>query len=127
MVAQTAAALVADAKTRVEGLSPDQVEAECEAGALLVDIREVEEREASGVIAGDIHAPRGMLEFYADPTSPYHREAFDPDARVILYCASSGRSALAADMLRQLGYADVAHLEGGIKAWAEAGKPVARP
>ncbi|HYH12372.1 MAG TPA: rhodanese-like domain-containing protein [Thermomicrobiales bacterium] len=124
MTTQTAAAMVAAAKQRVEGLTPDQVERELADGVLLVDIREPEERKANGAIPGGTHAARGMLEFYADPTSPYHRIDFDPDRRTILYCASSGRSALAADMLRQLGYHDVAHLDGGIKAWSEAGKPV---
>jgi rhodanese-related sulfurtransferase len=117
--------MVAEAKGRIENLTPDQVEAEVREGTLLIDIREPEERLASGAIAENTHAPRGMLEFYADPTSPYHRCEFDPDRRVILYCASGGRSALAADMLRQLGYANVAHLDGGLKAWVEAGKPVA--
>jgi rhodanese-related sulfurtransferase len=112
MAIQTAAGMVADAKTRVENLTPDEVEREIGAGVLLVDIREPDERH-KGTIAGDTSAPRGMLEFYADPTSPYHRPEFDPDQRVILYCTSSGRSALAADMLRQLGYANVAHLETG--------------
>ncbi len=93
-------------------------------GVVLVDIREAEEREATGEIPGAVHAPRGMLEFYADPASPYHREELDPERRIILYCASSGRSALAADMLRELGYSRAAHLEGGIKAWTEADKPV---
>jgi rhodanese-related sulfurtransferase len=127
MVTQTAAGMVAEARARVENLSPDEVERHMRAGALLVDIREPEERQTSGTIAGDVHAPRGMLEFYADPTSPYHRSEFDPDSRIILYCASSGRSALAADMLRHLGYTQVAHLDGGLKAWVEAGKPVATP
>jgi rhodanese-related sulfurtransferase len=70
------------------------------------------------------HAPRGMLEFWADPTSAYHREEFDPARRTILYCASGGRSALAADTLQRMGYANVAHLDGGIKAWKEGGRPV---
>ena len=62
-----------------------------------------------------------MLEFYADPTSAYHRSEFDPSRRTILYCASGGRSALAADMLQALGYIRVAHLDGGLKAWQAAG------
>jgi len=124
MGTQTAAAMVAAARQRVEGLTPDQVARELANGVLLVDIRETEERKAVGVIPGSTHAARGMLEFYADPTSPYHRLDFDPDQRLVLYCASSGRSALAADMLRQLGYRDVAHLDGGIKAWIEAGRPI---
>jgi rhodanese-related sulfurtransferase len=68
-----------------------------------------------------------MLEFYADPTSPYHRPEFDPARRTILYCASGGRSALAAETLTQLGYANVGHLDGGIKAWTSSGREVARP
>ncbi len=65
-----------------------------------------------------------MLEFYADPASPYHRPEFDPARRTILYCASGGRSALAADALQGLGYANVAHLDGGFKGWQERGRPV---
>jgi rhodanese-related sulfurtransferase len=125
MVTQTAAGMVAQAKARIENLTPDQVEQELANGALLVDIREPEERATSGAIADNTHAARGMLEFYADPTSAYHRPEFDPDRRIVLYCASGGRSALAVDMLEQMGYANVAHLDGGLKAWAEAGKPVA--
>lgn len=124
MTPQTIAGLVADAKSRVENLSPDEVERELGEGALLVDIREPEERSTNGQIPGNIHAVRGMLEFYADATSPYHREEFDPERRVILYCASGGRSALGANALQSLGYRHVAHLDGGIKGWIDAGKAV---
>ena len=68
-----------------------------------------------------------MLEFYADPASPYHRAEFDPSRRVIVHCASGGRSALAADTLQQMGYRRVAHLDGGIKAWKEQGQPTEAP
>jgi rhodanese-related sulfurtransferase len=91
---------------------------------LIVDIREPVEREQHGSIPGAISAPRGMLEFYADPTSPYHLPELDPNRRVILHCAAGGRSALAADTLQQMGYTDVAHLDGGFTAWKEAGQPV---
>jgi rhodanese-related sulfurtransferase len=64
-----------------------------------------------------------MLEFWADPASPYHRPEFDPARRTVLYCASGGRSALAARTLQSLGYVDVAHLDGGIKSWKQAGHP----
>jgi rhodanese-related sulfurtransferase len=125
MSVKTAAHLVAEAKAHIENLSPDEVVGELRhGGALLVDLREPGERVESGVIRGAVHAPRGMLEFYADPTSAYYREEFDPDGRTILYCASGGRSALAADTLRQLGYTRVAHLSGGLKAWREAGLAV---
>jgi len=118
----TAAEMVAEAKRQVENLTPAQVAAELRDGSpLLVDLREPEERAASGVIPGSVHAARGMLEFYADPTSTYHRPEFQPDRRVILHCASGGRSAMAAVTLARLGYADVAHLDGGIKLWKEQG------
>jgi rhodanese-related sulfurtransferase len=125
-MAVTVATLVAEAKSRVENLSADDVAAELAAGAArLVDLREEDERARVGTIPEAISAPRGMLEFWADPTSPYHRPEFDPEARIILVCASGGRSALAADTLRMLGFGRVAHLDGGVKAWIASGRPVA--
>ena len=116
MPSKTAAQLVQEAKQRVENLSVDQVAAELDRGdAVLVDIREPGEQAQNGIIPGAISAPRGMLEFWADPTSPYHRSEFDPNHRIILHCASGGRSALAADTLQQMGYTNVAHLDGGMK------------
>jgi len=124
MNTKTAAQMIQEARQRVQNLSVDQVAIElAQGGVTLVDVREPSEQQ-SGIIAGAVCAPRGMLEFYADPTSPYHRPEFDPQRRVIVHCASGGRSALAADTLRQLGYAQVAHLDGGIKAWVAAGKPI---
>lgn len=123
MTTQTAPQLVQEAKRQIENLSPDQVQAELAAGATLVDIRDAPER-AQGCIAGAVHASRGMLEFYADPSSPAHKPELDPQRRVILHCASGGRSALAVLSLRALGYVDVAHLDGGIKAWQAEGKPI---
>lgn len=120
-----AADLVAEAKSRIENLTPDQVEAELASGnALLVDIRDAPELDG-GRIPGSIHVSRGMLEFRADPESPYHQEEMDPGKRVILHCASGGRSALAAATLKDMGYDDVAHLDGGFNGWKDAGKPVA--
>lgn len=110
---------VAEAKGKIENLAPEQVAKEIKAGAVLVDLREPSELDDNGEIEGAVHAPRGMLEFYADPTSPYHREEFDPSRRTILYCASGGRSALGAVALQDLGCTDVAHLDGGIKAWTQ--------
>ena len=116
--------LVREAKQQVENLTPDQVEKELSGDAVLVDLREPEERASTGAIPGAIHAPRGMLEFYADPDLPYHRPEFERDRRIILHCASGGRSALAAQTLQQMGYTNVAHLDGGIKKWAEEGRPI---
>jgi len=125
MSSKTAAHLIAEAKARIENLSPAAVAAELEGGeVLLVDIREPEERAQHGGIAGAIHTARGMLEFAADPTSAYYHPDFDPGARIILFCANGGRSALAAAMLQLLGYTRMAHLEGGLRAWQEAGLPV---
>lgn len=126
--AKTAAELVAAAKQGIENLSVEEVAAELASGnVVLVDIREGEERVQNGFIPGALHLPRGMLEFYADPTSPYHRSELEPGKRVILHCAGGGRSALAVHSLRELGYSNVAHLDGGIGAWAAAGHPVEKP
>ncbi|MGB3327708.1 MAG: rhodanese-like domain-containing protein [Thermomicrobiales bacterium] len=117
---------IAVARSRIDNLSPQDAAAEIAGGgAVVVDLREPEERAATGEIPGAIAAARGMLEFYADANTPYHREEFDPSRRMILYCASGGRSALAGATLRDLGFADVAHIDGGIKAWEAAGLEVA--
>ena len=121
----TAAQLVAEAKGRIRNMSVDEVARELESGSVtLVDIREPEEAQRDGAIPGAVPAPRGMLEFWADPSSPYHRDEFDPGRRTILYCASGGRSALSVATLQTLGYGDIAHLDGGLKAWKEQGRPV---
>jgi len=124
MTDKTVAQLVQEAKSNIQNLSPDQVQAEIATGKVtLVDVRDDAEL-ANGTIPGSIHASRGMLEFYADPSSPYHKPELDPNSRVILHCATGGRSALAVHALRALGYKNVAHLDGGFKAWQAAGKPV---
>jgi rhodanese-related sulfurtransferase len=123
MTARTVAELVQDAKRDIESLTVEQVEAEAADGrAVLIDIRDAGEL-ANGTIPGAVHASRGMLEFHADPNSAYHKDELDPARRTILYCASGGRSALAVKALKQMGYQDVAHLDGGFKAWEAAGKP----
>jgi rhodanese-related sulfurtransferase len=124
MADKTAAQLVQEAKSSIDNLTPDQVQAEIAAGNVtLVDVRDAPEL-ANGSIPGAVHASRGMLEFYADPSSPYHKAELNPIRRIILHCASGGRSALAVHTLRALGYKNVAHLDGGFKAWRAAGKPV---
>ena len=119
--------MVAAAKARIENLTPADVADELAAGdVLLVDLREPTET-VDGVIPGAVLAPRGMLEFHADGSTPYHLDGFDPARRVIVYCAAGSRSALGAVALQQLGYGDVAHLDGGFKAWTEQGRPVETP
>lgn len=119
--------LVSQAKSQIENLTPEQVEQERAQGAVVVDLREPAELQVDGMIPGAVHAPRGMLEFHADPATPYHLPELDPDRRTILYCASGGRSALGAVALASLGYRDVAHLDGGMKAWLNEGRPTVRP
>jgi rhodanese-related sulfurtransferase len=92
-------------------------------GTLTVDVRDAPELEQSGKVAGAVHVSRGMLEFRADPDSPYHDPAFTRDKTVIVYCASGGRAALAGKLLRDMGYERVYNL-GGFKDWAESGGPV---
>ncbi len=122
-----AADLVAEAKARIENLDVASVDKEHGAGAMLIDLREPAELSEAGRIPGSVHVPRGMLEFRADPTSPYHQDGFDPERRIILHCATGGRSALAVAALKDMGYTNVAHLDGGFKAWVAAGRPVEAP
>lgn len=116
--------LVKEAKKEIENLTPQQAMEELkDATATLIDIREEEELK-TGKIGGAIHAPRGMLEFYADVTLPYYKKEFEKEKRLILYCASGGRSALSVQTLKNMGFKNIAHIDGGIKAWKEAGYAV---
>jgi rhodanese-related sulfurtransferase len=91
-----------------------------------VDLRDVRELEREGLIPGAFHAPRGMLEFWVDPASPYHHKAFaDPGKRYVLFCALGWRSALATKTLQDMGLPAVAHIDGGYTAWKSAGGPTA--
>ena len=88
-----------------------------------VDIRDVRELERDGIIPGAFHAPRGMLEFWVDPASPYHRDVFAQDKEYVLFCAAGWRSALATKTLMDMGMERVAHVDGGFGAWKQAGAP----
>jgi rhodanese-related sulfurtransferase len=92
---------------------------------LVVDVRDAPEVEQSGKVAGAVHVSRGMLEFRADPESPYHDQNFAKDKTVILYCASGGRAALGGQALKELGYTDVYNM-GAFKDWADSGGPIDR-
>ncbi len=121
---RTAARLVAEASTRVEGLDPGQLAAELRVGAaVLIDVREADELHEQGRIPGSVWVPRGTLEFRADPTNPRHHPGLEPNRRVIVHSTSGERSALAAATLDDMGYHRVAHLEGGLTAWKQAGQP----
>jgi rhodanese-related sulfurtransferase len=92
---------------------------------IFVDIRDVRELEREGMIPNAFHAPRGMLEFWVDPASPYYKPVFGEGKRLVLYCASAWRSALAAETLQKMGVPSISHLEGGFSAWKKAELPVA--
>lgn len=94
--------------------------------ALVVDVRDAPEVEKSGKVAGALHVSRGMLEFRADPASPYHDKNFAKDKNLILYCASGGRSALAGKVLKDMGYQHVYNV-GAFKDWAESGGAIDHP
>jgi rhodanese-related sulfurtransferase len=120
----TAQELVASAKRQIRNLTVNEFASALEQDAILIDIREPDEIAREGAIPGALHAPRGLLEFWADPANPAHRAIFDAGRPTLIYCASGGRSALAVVTLQALGYADVAHLDGGLNAWKEHGRPV---
>ena len=90
-----------------------------------IDIRDVRELDHEGLIPGAFHAPRGMLEFWVDPESPYHKPVFAQGKRLVLFCAAGWRSALATKTLQDMGLPDVAHIAGGFSGWKSAGAPVA--
>lgn len=113
--------LLAEANAVVESVSvmdlPYHLEDE---DVVLVDVRESDERERDGEIPGSVHVPRGLLEFQADPESPIHNSALNPERRLIVYCGTGGRSALAAKTLLDMGFAEVATLAGGYASWCTA-------
>jgi rhodanese-related sulfurtransferase len=121
-VSKTVAELIAEANAQIEKVSPQAAAAEAAAGtAVLVDVREPVEWEHH--IAGAVQVPRGLLEFVADPASAKHRPELDPAGRMIVYCRSGARAALACATLKMMGFENVANLEGGFGAWQEAGLP----
>ena len=123
-MAKSAKDLVEAANAVVPRISREQAQELIGKGnTLVVDVRDAPEVEQSGKVAGAVHVPRGMLEFRADPESPYHDPNFAKDKTVIVYCGSGGRSALSGQALKELGYAEVYNL-GAFKDWAEAGGAV---
>ena len=118
--------LVDEAMASVRTLTLAQAQAAHQAGQqLFVDLRDICELEREGVIPGAVHTPRGMLEFWIDPESPYFHKAFADGRPLVLFCAAGWRSALAAQTLQQMGVEGVSHIEGGYTAWKAAGAPVA--
>jgi rhodanese-related sulfurtransferase len=126
---KTARQMVEEAMAAVTTLGLAQAQAQHAAGsALFVDLRDVRELEREGVVPGAVHAPRGMLEFWVDPASPYFHKAFQGAQEgqpMVLFCAAGWRSALAAKVLLDMGFHNVSHIDGGFTAWKAAGAPVA--
>jgi rhodanese-related sulfurtransferase len=121
-------AMVAQANAKIETLSPaEAVTLHGRDDVVLVDLRDPRELEREGKVPGAFHCPRGMLEFWIDPDSPYHKPVFAEDKRFVFFCAGGWRSALAAATAQDMGLKPVAHLGGGFSAWREAGGPVDAP
>lgn len=118
-------ALVDAAEREVETLPIDQAIALAgRPDTVLVDIRDIRELEREGRVPGAFHCPRGMLEFWLDPASPYHKPVFNQDKKYVFFCAGGLRSALAAQTAQRMGLKPVAHIQGGFGAWKKAGGPV---
>ncbi|MEO1316562.1 MAG: rhodanese-like domain-containing protein [Pseudomonadota bacterium] len=124
----TAAQMVADARARIEEIEiADALAMVGDPNVVIVDIRDVRERQRSGFIPGSFHAPRGMIEFWVDPDSPYHKDVFaQPGKKYVFHCASGWRSALTVATLQDMGF-EAAHLREGFGAWEKAGGPVEKP
>ena len=118
--------LLAEAERKTVGITAADAQARIgDPDTVFVDIRDVRELEREGMIPGAFHAPRGMLEFWVDPESPYYKAVFTPDKQYILYCAADWRGVLAAATLQEMGFERVLHLEGGYAEWKKAGRPTA--
>lgn len=117
--------MVKEAKNAIEEIPPEEaVKLHGNPDIVLVDIRDPRELERDGRVPGAFHAPRGMLEFWIDPESPYHKPVFAQDKRFVFFCAGGLRSALAAQTAARMGLAPVAHVAGGFSAWKKAGGAV---
>jgi rhodanese-related sulfurtransferase len=117
--------MLAEANAEIETVeAADAIKLKDDPNILFVDIRDIRELDRDGRIPGAFHAPRGMLEFWVDPASPYHKEIFASRKKFLFFCAGGGRSALAAQTLQQMGLEPVAHMGGGFGAWKAAGGPV---
>ncbi len=126
-MALTVKQMMEAANAAVPKITPGEAREKIAKGnALVVDVRDAPEVEKSGKIVGSVHVSRGMLEFRADPESPYHDKNFTKDKTVILYCASGGRAALAGKLLKDMGYDHVYNI-GGFKDWAESGGAIEKP
>lgn len=121
-VAKSLADYKAEAEAAVSGTDiSESIRLLTEDSALFIDIRDSAEVTKSGKVAGAVHIPRGMLEFYIDPASSMHDKRFSTEKKVVFYCATGGRSLLAAKLAKDMGIEDASYLEGGFRAWSRAG------
>lgn len=120
--------LVEAAEKEIENLAAEQaIGLHGRDDVLLVDIRDIRELQRDGRVPGAFHCPRGMLEFWIDPESPYHKNVFAQDKTYVFFCAGGMRSALAAQTAKRMGLKPVAHIRGGFGAWKKSGGPVEAP
>ena len=127
-IKRTVEQMVADANKEVEEISINDAKPLVgREDVLFIDIRDIRELAKTGRVSGARHVPRGMLEMWIDPDTPYHRDFFAEDKKFVFYCAGAWRSALAAKTAQDMGLTPVPHLEGGIKAWIQAGGPIDPP
>ncbi|HZP88018.1 MAG TPA: rhodanese-like domain-containing protein [Burkholderiales bacterium] len=118
--------LVEEARQHIRTIGVDEaIKKHSDPNVVFVDIRDVRELERDGMIPNAFHAPRGMLEFWVDPASPYYKDVFGSGKELVFYCASGWRSALATRAVQEMGLTPVCHVEGGFTAWKKAGQPVA--
>ena len=124
---KSARELVAEANAAIDTVRPEEAKGLVgRDDVVFVDVREARELEAQGRVPGAVHAPRGSLEFFADPESPLHKPALASGKRLVLYCASGGRSALATRTLKDMGVPNVANMIGGFGGWKDAGGEIER-
>ncbi len=117
--------LVAEANEQIRTIpTAEAIARHGDPNVVFVDLRDVRELQREGMIPGAVHAPRGMLEFWVDPKSPYYKDVFGSGKEFYFYCASAWRSALATRAVQEMGLEPVAHIEGGFGAWKKAGGPV---
>lgn len=120
--------LVEDAKNTIEEISAeDAIAMVGDDDVVIVDIRDIRELQREGKIPGSFHCPRGMVEFWIDPASPYHKDIFATKKKFVFHCASGWRSALATEVAQRMGLKPVAHIETGFSGWKKAGGPVEMP
>ena len=118
--------MVDEAKSRIKTISLEEARARLgKDDVVFVDLRDIRELEREGMIPGAFHCPRGMLEFWIDPDSPYYKDAFAPGKEFVFYCNGAWRSALACDVAQQMGVEPACEMDGGFTAWKNAGYPVA--